>query len=109
MAERHVDILQATIRLIDPVLRLVLGNFCIRIPSEVFREDYLIGPGAPNRECIAHDTPLRLTIQTETLPKIVDESNQHHPARVTVLSDCLRGLQKMLDLREVSVRIAVID
>ena len=62
VAESHVDVLQATMRFVDPILCLVLGNLCVRIPSKIFRKDYLIGPSTSNRKCIAYHTPLRLTV-----------------------------------------------
>jgi hypothetical protein len=39
----------------------------------------------------------------------MNEADQHHPARMTIFADCFGGLQKMLDLGQVSVRIAVVD
>src|SRR5207249_1125226 len=104
-----VNVFQAAIRLVDPTLRLVFRNVRIRISAEVFGKDDLIGPGAPHRECVAYDPPLWLSVQAKALSEVMDESNQHHPAGVTVPADGLRGLQEVLDLGEVSVRIAVID
>src|ERR1041385_8138005 len=104
-----MDIFQAAVWLIDSKLRLVFGNIPVRILAEVFGKDDLIGPCASHGESIAYDSPLRLSIQAKALPKVMDKSNQHHPAGMTVFADRLRGLQQMFDLSQVSIWVAVID
>src|SRR5579872_2592364 len=104
-----MDIFQAAVWLIDSKLRLVFGNIPVGIPSEVFRKDDLIGPGASHGEGVTYDTPLRLSIQAKAFAKVMDKSNQDHPAGMTVFADRLGGLQEMLDLRQVGIWIAVVD
>src|SRR5258707_11761655 len=58
---------------------LAVGNVCIRIPAKVLGKDDLTGAGAHHRECIAYEPPPRLSIQAKAVPKVMDESNQHHP------------------------------
>src|SRR5438552_3643593 len=104
-----MDIFQAAVWLIDPILRLVFGSVGVRITAEVFGKDDLIGPGASHWERVAYDPPLWLSVQAEALPEVMDKSNQHHPAGVTILADGRGGLQQMLDLREIGIWIAVIN
>src|ERR1700676_1082209 len=65
MAEGHVDIFQAAVRLVDSVLGLIFGNISVRVGLEVFGKDNLIGPGATDWECVADNTPLRFAIEAE--------------------------------------------
>jgi len=93
-----MDIFQATVWLIYSILRLVLGNISVWISAEVFGKDDPMGPGASDWERVAYDSPLRLSIQAEALPEVMDKSDEHHPAGMTVLADSFGGLQQMLDL-----------
>src|SRR5208282_981817 len=38
----------------------------------------------------------------------MDKTGENEPARLSVLPDCLRGLQEMFDLGEIGVRVAVV-
>ena len=108
MPKRHVHVFQAAIRFVNAELRLILRNIPIRIPREILRKDNIRRPRAPHRERVSNDPPLGLAVQAQTLAQVVNESDENHPARVSVGANCLRGLQQMLDLRQVRIRIAVV-
>jgi hypothetical protein len=51
---------------------------------------------------------LRFAVEAQDLAEIVDEARDDEPARLVRAPDGFRGLQGVLDLREVHVRIAVV-
>ena len=66
-------------------------------------------PAAADREGVADDGPLRLAEQAQDLAEVVDQAGDDEPARPVGGADRLGRLQRMLDLREVDVGIAVVD
>src|SRR6185437_678799 len=80
----------------------------IGILAEVFRKHDLLGVRAAGRESVADYTPLRFTVEAETLSKIVNESSHYHPSRMAVLANRFGGLEQMLKLGKVCIRIAVV-
>ena len=62
----------------------------------------------PTGKCVADDCPLRLAPEAQDLPEIVNQTGGDEPARLVRTPDRLRGLQRVLDLREIDVRVAVV-
>ena len=104
-----MHVLESAVGLVDAVLRLVLGDVAVGIVGEVLVEDDVLRPRASHREGIAYHAPLRLAIKAQALAQVVEETRQHHPARMAVAADCLGGLQQVLDLGEIGIGIAVVD
>lgn len=67
--KRKVHTAKSAVRLIDTVLRLEEWILHIWIRSEVFREHYIFRIGAPHREGITNNSPLRFTHRHKTLPR----------------------------------------
>ena len=63
----------------------------------------------PTGEGVADHRPLGLAKEAEQLAEVVDEPGQDEPARPSVRPERLRGLQGVVDLREVEIGIAVVD
>jgi len=58
---------------------------------------------------VAHHRPLRLAEEAEHLAEIVDQAGEHEPAGMPVAADRLGRLQKVLDLGQLGVGVAVVD
>ena len=71
--------------------------------------DDLRRPAAADRKGVADDGPLRLAEQAQHLAEVVDEAGEDEPARLAVGANGLGRLQRVLDLGEVDVGIAVVD
>src|SRR5436305_13555003 len=108
MAEGHVDAIETAVRVVDAVLRLISRNGGVRVVAEVLGKDDLIGPSTADRKCVTNNAPLLLSIQAEALAEVMNEADQHHPAWMAIAADGFGGLQDVLDLGEVGVRITVI-
>src|SRR5215467_2697172 len=104
-----MNFVEATIRLIDAILGLILGNSTIGICPEEFRENNIGRIGAADGEGITYDGPLRLAIQAENFSEIVQETRENEPARMTVFANCFGSLKQVFDLGEVGVGIALVN
>ena len=93
-----------------PMLGLSTRGSCrVGIVLEELGVDDLVGEGAADRERVADDRPLRLAVEAQNLAEVVDQAGDDEPARLVRAADRLGRLQRVLDLREVGVRIAVVD
>ena len=81
----------------------------VGIQREVLRVDAGARELAADRERVADDRPLRLAVQAQDLAEVVDQAGDDEPAGLVGATNRLGGLQRVLDLREVDVRIAVVD
>src|SRR5205807_4849840 len=81
----------------------------VRVRHEVLRKNDVLRVSAANGERIADHAPLRFAPETQYLAKIVNKAGKDKPAGMTILANCLRGLQQMFNLGQVSVWITVID
>ena len=107
--KRHMDVFQAAVWLVDSVRRLILRHVAIGILRKVFVKDNVAGPSAAHGKRVADNAPLRLAIQAEALAEIMDKASENHPTRAAVAAHRLGGLEQMFDLRQVGVRVAVVD
>src|SRR5229473_1599646 len=73
MSKGEMNAIQPAVRLVDPILRLILGLAAIRICSKEFRKNHLIRIRAAGGERIADYGPLWFSIETEHLSKIVQK------------------------------------
>src|SRR6266704_6756590 len=78
--KRQVHVIQAAVRLVDSILRLILGLLAVWIGGKEFRKNHLIRVRAPGGERIAYYGPLRLAIETEHLSKIVQKAGKNEPS-----------------------------
>src|SRR5262249_51451494 len=109
MAKGEVDLVETAIGFVDAIFRLVLTNLAVWVGRKKFRENNLVGVSATNRERITHYGPLRLPIQTKNFSKIVQKARENEPAWMAILSNGFGRLEEMLDLREISVWITVVN
>jgi hypothetical protein len=109
VAEGHVDVLETAVGLVNAGFGLVLGDIAIGIIGEVLGEDDVGRPGASDGEGVADDAPLGFAIQAEAFAEVVEKADEDHPARMAVATDRFRCLEKVLDLGEVGIGVAVVD
>src|SRR5438045_6569940 len=86
VSKREVRVIQAAVRLVDSILRLVLGLAAVWIGGKELGKNDLIRVGAAHGERIADDSPLRLTIEAEHFSKIVQKARENEPPRMAVLA-----------------------
>jgi hypothetical protein len=94
----HEHIVESAFLLVDPGLRLILGNLLIRVLVEEFREDDGIGIGASDGKSIADDSPLWFAVEAEDFTEVVDEAGEDEPSWVSIGADLLGGLDEVLEL-----------
>src|SRR5262252_5177086 len=61
--EGKMNFVEAAVRFVDSVLGLILGNLAVRVGREEFGENNIAGVSAADREGVAHNGPLRLTVK----------------------------------------------
>src|SRR6266478_386955 len=94
VSKREVHVIQPAVRLVDSILRLILGLAAVGIRGKEFRKNNLIGVRASGGERIAYYSPLRLPIQTEDLSEIVQKARENEPPGMPILADRFRSLQQ---------------
>ena len=109
MTEGKVNAIETAIGLINAVPGLERRILSVRIGNEEFGKNDFAGVGTTDRESVSDDGPLRLAIKAENLAKVVQESGEDKPARMTVLADGFGGLEEMFKLGKVRIGIAVVD
>ena len=85
------------------------GDVLVGVVHEELAVHDLRRPAAADREGVADDGPLRLAEQAQDLAEVVDQAGDDEPARPVGGADRLGRLQRVLDLGEVDVGIAVVD
>ncbi len=103
-----MDVIQAAIGFIDAEFGVVTLVVRIRVSSEVFGINDLIGMSATHRKSVADHGPLRLVEKAKHLAHVVHQSYQYEPIRVSVGANGFGSLQQMLPLVEVSVGVGVV-
>src|SRR5213594_3079502 len=71
-------------------------------------EDDAVRPGAAYWKSVAHHGPLRFPVKAKDLSQVMNQSGQNEPAWTAIVADLLGGLQQMVELGKVGVRITVI-
>lgn len=104
-------IVHANTRLVDAELGLVDLVVVILVVLEGFRaEDDTVVKGTAHWECVSHDIPLAVgTEEEQQLSKIVDQTDELHPARLAIFAKSLCSLQQMCELRFLCVGVTFID
>ena len=95
--EAHVHVLEAAIRLVDSVFRLVLGHIAVGVVGEVLMKDDVAGPGAADGEGVADNAPLRFTVKAKAFTEVVEEADENDPSGMTVTADGFGCLEQVLD------------
>jgi hypothetical protein len=62
VSEREMNLVEAAIGFVNAELRLIFGNFAIGVSRKEFRENNLVGIRATDREGVAYNGPLRLSV-----------------------------------------------
>src|ERR1043166_2528343 len=93
--------------LVNAGTRLVFCVLRVGIVFEEILEHDAVGVAATDRERIAYDGPLRLAIKAKNFSEVVNETCENKPARLSIATNLLRGLQQVFELRHVRVRVAV--
>lgn len=112
VAPAHDEILHAALRGINPVAGGIDLVSVVRVRREgLGAVDDGRTVGAPDGEGITHHVPLALAAVEEEhqLAEVVDQSGQLHPAGFPIAADGLGGLEQVLDLAELRVRVGVVD
>ena len=86
-----------------------IGPAAVGIRGEKLGKNDLVGVSATDRECVTDHRPLRLAIQAEHFAEIVHKTGEHKPARMPILANRLGCLEQMFDLREIRIRIAIVN
>ena len=101
MSPAQQDIVQPTVGLVNPVLGGVHRVPRVRVVPERVWIDDLVRKLASHDESVPDDVPLALRAEEEQeFSKVVDETGDLHPFRLSVPSNGLRGLQQVFDLRD---------
>src|SRR5215475_12049919 len=106
MSEREMNVVESAIRFVNAAFGLIPADFAVRVGGEKFRKNNLLGISTAHGKRISDHGPLRLAVKTQHFPEIVDEAGENEPARMAVFANCFGGLQQVLDLRQVRIRIA---
>src|SRR5690242_11005329 len=72
-------------------------------------KDDPVRPRATDGEGVADHGPLRLAVEAKDFSEIVNQAGEDKPARVAIAPYLLGGLEQVIELREIGVRIAVIN
>jgi len=108
MSKREVDFVEPAVSFVNAIFGLVAGDLAVRVGGKEFWEDDLIRVPTTDRKGIAHDRPLRFSIQAEHLSKIMHKASENEPAWMTILANCFGGLKEMFGLSEIGVGVAVV-
>ena len=109
VAPRQVDAVEAGVFLVDAEARGHHGVPAVGVQVKIFGIDAPIGELAADRERIPDYRPLRFAEMAEQLSQVVDQAGDDQPAWLPGAAHRLCGLQRVFDLREVHVGIAVVD
>src|SRR4051812_25698344 len=93
---------------VNTVFGIITFVVTIRVIGKKFWVNYLARKLAAYRERIANHVPLRFAKQAEHFTQVVYKTCEYEPIGMPVRADGLGGLQQMLQLIEVSVRVGVI-
>jgi len=101
MSPTQQNIVQSAVWLVHTVLGRVHGVLGVRVVLERVWINDLVRKLAPHDESVPNDVPLALgSKEEEKFSQVVHESGDLHPFRLPILSNGLRGLQQVLDLRD---------
>src|SRR5258706_8932729 len=109
MAPGHANVVESAILLVNAGLRLKTRFPAVRVVREKTVKHNLVRVGRADWKSVADHGPLRLAEQAQNLAEIVNHSREDEPARMSVAADLLRGLQQVIELREIGVGVAVIN
>src|SRR3990172_4403268 len=82
VAPREVHPVETAALAVDAEARGVLAHAAVGIRDEELREDDPLRERAAHRERVADHGPLRLTEEMQDLAHVVEETGEHHPARL---------------------------
>ena len=108
MAPGELDPVQSAAFFVHAETGLVSGHATVRVVGEKLVENDLVRPGATDREGVAHHRPLRFAKQAEDFSQIMDQAGQDEPAGMAITANLFGGLEQMLELGQVRVRVAVV-
>ena len=97
------------LRFVDAFAGRELRASAVGVRIEELCEHDRVGKGAAHREGVAYYGPLGLSKAAEQLAQVVDESGQDEPPRPAISPQRLGGLQGVVDLRQLDIRIALVD
>ena len=105
------DVVEAAAGAVDAELGAVDLVAVVRVVLEgLGAVDDTVVKGAADGEGVTDNVPLAFGgEEIQQLAQVVDQARQLHPARLTVTTDGLGGLEQMLDLREGGVRVGLVD
>lgn len=114
VAPREHDIIKAAVGRVNSELGVEIRVGSIRVSfSKGLGVDDLVGESTSNRECVANNVPLTLSLELgeeeHQLAKIVDETSELHPSRLAITTNSLSRLEKMLNLGEGGVRVGLVN
>lgn len=111
MSPGEHDIIQTAVRAVDAELRAVDLVPVVRVILKgLGAVDNAVVKGTAHGEGIADNIPLATGVEEEEqFAEIVDQARELHPARLAVTPDGLGGLEEVVDLREGSVRVRLVD
>lgn len=111
MTPREHDVVKSTSRGVDTSLGAVDRVLKILVVLEgLCSKDDPVIEGAANRERITDNVPLSLSaVEEEKLAKVMNETNELHPARLAIFAKSFSSLKQMRHLRLLSVWVALVD
>src|SRR5579862_4132878 len=104
-----MHLIQTASERVNTAWRLILRKISIGIALKIFRENNFVGISASHRESISDYSPLRLAIQGKDFSQIMDKTSENEPSRMAISPQRFCRLEQMVSLRQVQIRIALID